>query len=238
MRKFLFDVSFDESDEKPSRDATPAAEPATEAAVEEAPPPPPPEPTFSEAELIAERTKSYDEGRRAGSEEAWAQFRTQTDQIAVKALKVIGDQLQGLFAQQTASAQQAQRDSLALAVAITGKMLPELASRHGLAEIETVVKDCVAKLVGEPKVAVRVHPSLAESVAQRLEPILEDVGFEGKLQLQPDEKLGMSDVRIDWAGGGLMRDATKLWQEVETAIAASLGIQPGQAGGAPGDGTS
>lgn len=233
LQKFMFDRSFDkpsaESVRRKREEAEAAKrqeETAVEAQEESAEPEAPPAPTYSEDDIAAARAQGFQDGKQAGNQEAWTQFRTQTDQMAVKGLKVIGDNMQALVGDVQASNQTAYRDAITVAVAVVQKLFPVLAERGATDEVEAVVADCLRRLQPEPRVIVKVNGYIAEALQDRLEPLIEELGFDGQLILEVDDNLAQTDCRVSWAGGGAARNGEDMWKAVNGSISKILGIDP------------
>ena len=56
------------------------------------------------------------------------------------------------------------------------------------------------------------------------------MGFGGRLLLIADEGLGPGDCRLEWADGGIERQAQRTWVEIEQRIARSLAALSAGAG--------
>ena len=229
-QKYLFDRSFDDPSDpayRRRRGAMPEPEPELEPEdmeeQDEPEPEPEPEPTFSEADLTAARNQGYNEGKMAGKQEAWSEFRVQTDQMAVKNLTKIGEQLEEVFADHRQKFELASQTATVIAYAAVKQTLPVLEKRHGLEEVTRVVQDCVDKLFSEPRIVIRINGALIEPMQARLGPMLEQAGFEGKILLQADGGMGMSDCRVSWDSGSAERDLSRIWSEVEQALARVAG---------------
>lgn len=235
LQKFMFDRSFDSPDaarrrrtaeqaptraaeapgaaETPGETGGPAAEPETPAA-----------PGFSEDDIAAARAQGYQDGKQAGNQEAWTQFRTQTDQMAVRALKVIGEKMQALVDDVQVSNQTAYRDAVTLSVAVVQKLFPILADRGGVDEVEAVIADCLRRLHPEPRVVIKVNGYIAEALQDRLEPLIDELNFTGQLVLEINDDLAQTDCAVSWAGGGAARNGAAMWAAINAAFQEVLGI--------------
>lgn len=242
VRKFLFDESFDIElpHHRRKAAAAPEPEPEPEPPPEPAPPPPPP-PTFSEAELEAARKQAhadgekagrsagygqgYGEGHVAGRKEGVEQARREVEaQVAARctaALEKIAAGVDALIADRAAGAAARRDEPVLIALAIVRKLMPELARRHGLAEVEALVRSCLAELIDEPRLVVRVAPDMADPVREELDALSGARGFGARLMVVDEPALGRGDCRIEWAEGGAERDIARTLNEIET-IAARL----------------
>lgn len=212
LRRYLFDRSFDPVDPPPRADDT----------FEETgfvDPPEPPAPTFSEEELMEARARGYAEGEAAGREAAEASAEHRLSVL----MSDLGGQMSRLVEAQVRTDSEIQTQAAELALAVVRRMFPHLTRRHGLGEIEAVVRDCLGGLLSEPKLAVRVAPENEPVLAPRLSALAEELGFDGHVVVRAQEGLGLSDCRIGWSEGGAERLCDDLWQSIETAIADLFG---------------
>ncbi|GEM_PF-4770070 len=229
LRKFMFDYDFDAPPRpKAVQEEEPEVlEPEEPEILEPVEPEEPPEPTFTESEMMARiedaRAAAFEEGRRAGSEEAWSEAHAQIEQSVTKALTVIGQQLQNIYSMVDERAAASYTDSIAISVSMMQKMLPELARRHAAAEVEALVTDALTRLVDQPKITVFVHDSVADAVSECLGPVVEGLGYEGRLILQVDDHMEPSDAAIEWGGGGSERDTKRIWAEIERILRTYFG---------------
>lgn len=210
-KKFLFETSFDEADgRRPMGGAA-----GTTRAAESAPPP-----TFSEADLAAARADALTQGKQQGFEEA----KRLQEQSVAEALGNLNRQLEAM-ARGFVEAEQARgQAALQAAVRMVRTLFPRLARSHAITEVETVVTECVDRLREEPRIVVRVPDPLLDPLRERLGPLVERSGFEGKIVLLADETLGESAVKVEWADGGAERDPQKSWREIEEILTRSVGL--------------
>lgn len=214
-RKFLFETSFDEIQrrrEEPMPPPRPEPEPEPEPE-----PAPPPEPSFSSAELLQAHEDGYADGFAAGK--AAAEGATAARLAA--SLQGIEEMLARLLGGAAAEAEAGRREMVGIALAISRKLLPSFSQRHGLAEIEEMVAQCVGELVDEPRLVIRVADAMLDAVAEKVEAVTAARGFAGRVVMLADAALPPGDCRIEWADGGVERDTARLWRDVD-ALAARL----------------
>jgi flagellar assembly protein FliH len=231
VRKFLFDNDFDAVPGVESASAARAAAKARATAaevatpVEPAPPPPPPEPTFSEAELKAATDKARAEGQKAGEAKGRNAAMAEIEQRIAATLESMVAQVTTMQAAIAMDREAVLGDAATLALAMFRKMLPEYTRRGGLAEIEAVIERCLQDQRKEPRLVARIAPDLLPALEPRLAALSAATGFEGRLFLIADERLGAADCTIEWADGGLERHADTIWREVSAALDRCLTLQ-------------
>lgn len=201
-QKYLFETSFDlELDERAKSRKKP------------------PEPTYTAAELAKAEQDGFARGRAEGAEEV----RAGVEQAARRALEGIGEQLRGLFAAVESDSARHEAVALDLALRAVGKLLPEMERRHGSAEIEAVLRDCLERRRGEPRLVIRTSDAVHELVRGCTEELGQELGFEGKLVFLTEEGMGPSDVRIEWADGGVERSIETVRAEIDGILAGAFG---------------
>ncbi len=208
--KFLFDTSFE-------------AEDLGDGAVQPARKPPPPK--FGEEDLERARAEGHAAGKEIGAQEAMRSLEQQISQ----AVGAVSAQMSGLAQTQVESHERRGREALEVALIVVRKIFPGLARRNGLAEVESVVCDCLERLRAEPRIVIRVADAVLDQVEARIGELAARAGFEGKIVYLAQDGLNPGDVRVEWADGGAERDSERLWREIDqiTARVASTGSPPG-----------
>ena len=197
VSKFLFDNDFD-------------AEGAAPARARKEPPR-----KITQAELDAEKAASFEAGIAAGRAEA----AKETERRAAEALETMRERLAQAAAEEARRHETRHRESVAAAVEIVRRMLPALARREALAEVESLIAECLARLHDEPRLVVRVADELLDPLRERINRLAAASGYDGRIVLLADPALSGTDARIEWADGGADRDAGAVWQEIEAAVA-------------------
>lgn len=243
VRKFLFDESFDV-------DAPPRVqmqveddylEPEPEPLPEPEPEIPPP-PVFSEEELAAARAQGYAEGetagkslgygqgfvdgnnagRKEGYEQAKAEIEATVNARIANALDQIAGGVQQLIAARAATNAMRADQPVHIALAVVRKLMPELARRGGLAEVEAMVRACLTDLMDEPRLVVRVADDTVDVVREHLNEMIQGRGFSATLMVVGDPTVAPGGCRIEWAEGGMERDTARLLADIEHRAAGFL----------------
>lgn len=231
VRKFMFDTDFDAETGAEARSAArPAAKPKPTvkeppAPAEPAPPPPPPEPTFSEADVKAAADKARAEGQKTGEAKGRNAAMAEIEQRVALTLQSIADDVVTLQTRFATDRQAILGDASALALAILKKVLPEFSRRGGLDEVEALLVRCLQEQRREPRLVARVAPDLATELEARITSLTANAGFEGRLYVIADDRLGPTDCALEWADGGMERHADAIWTEVSAALDRCLALQ-------------
>lgn len=214
VRKFLFENDFGEA---PQSSSGASAGGARAKGASGAGPAVPAPPMFTEAEMQGAcdvaRRQGEEAGVARGKSEAVAAF----DKQVAAALTTIAQQTaaiaKGVAAEATAAGK-----SVELAMAIVRKLHPALVERQGLTEIEAVLGQCLESLKQEPRLVAYVHSARLDVLQERLGQLSAAKGFEGRVVLIADDAMGESDCRVEWADGGVEREAGRIWRAIEDAL--------------------
>lgn len=141
----------------------------------------------------------------------------------VAAIETLGERLSAAVAEADARAVSSERDAVALALAFACKLAGAATARFPMAEIRAAAEACFAEMRAAPHVAVRVAPDFVETVRAELAAIAQDRGFAGRLIVLGDPDVAEGDARLEWADGGVSRDAGAVRRAVESAIAFRFG---------------
>jgi flagellar assembly protein FliH len=185
--KFLFDVDFATAGESEAERAKSQA--ALEAAVAEA------------------EARGYRNGHTA----ALAEEQVQSERRIAAALERIATALTTMSGGLNAIERRLEAEAVEVAVAVAGKLVPELIAREPFGEIAALAADC-------SHVVVRVNDALYADARERVEEIARMSGFEGRLVVLAEPDLGPGDCRIEWADGGLTRDRAATEAAINDAV--------------------
>jgi len=196
--KFLFDMPFDGTRPKVERSYAPKAPP----------------PKFSAEEIEAARAAAYAEGEAAGRAEAYAEHQQNLEQ----ALQAIAAQLAAIAGAEERARVAARAEAVELSVVIARKLAGRLIERQPLAQIEALVLRCMDDMRDEPRLVIRAAEAVVQQLDQRLDQLVAQSGFGGKVSLVPDDTLPTTDCRIDWADGSAERRQAALEKDVDQAV--------------------
>ena len=162
--------------------------------------------------------EAYAKGREAGLEEAKASI----DQQITATLGAIAQQLAALESTRGAIEDTMSENAMALTTAIISKVLPSLARREAMNEVQSLISECLGRIKDEPRIVVRVHDSLLDALRDRIDDLVKAAAYEGQVVLLGDNSVGTSGCRVEWADGGAERDLDAIWAEIETTIQRTL----------------
>lgn len=210
VRPYLFDREFQDLVEMPA--TAPVDQPETP--VPEEIPPLPPVPSYSAAALAAAREEGYVAGEAAGRAAA-------ERSLAASAARSIEHLVADLQQATVDAAQQRATiagEATAIALTLCRKLLPHTYRETAGDEIAQLVATVLPKVAQQPRLLVRVATPLVAAVTDALTGAVRTAEFAGTLKVVGDAALAIGDCRIEWAQGGLVRDAAALWREIEITI--------------------
>jgi len=168
----------------------------------------------------ADLAQAREAGRSAGYRQGRADATAETQAALHRSLACIAQRLDDA----TAAASQVADES---AHAVAGLLLdtlaagfPTLRAAHGEAEVRRFVRDVLPALRRHPRVSVRVHSSLVNTVLAEISAL--------KLHGTPptveaDEAVAEGDATILWEDGSAVRDTQAAWDAV-LAVLRPLGL--------------
>jgi flagellar assembly protein FliH len=179
----------------------------------------PAEPTVPLAAHQAALADAEARGHRSGFAAAEAKAVAEAEKRAAAAYERIAGGLEGLARGLASVEGRLEAEAVEVAVAVAGKLAPELIAAEPMAEIAALAADCFRHLIAAPHVAIRVNDALYEGARARLEEIARMHGFDGRLVVLASPEVAVGDCRIEWADGGMVRDRAA----VEATIAEAVG---------------
>jgi len=191
--KFLFDIDFAAGAER--EPTVPLSEHAGK---------------LAEAETAAHR-RGYAEGQHDAEVETGRRIAATIERIAAgidrasSALKAIEARLEC--------------EAVEVAVAVARKLAPSLIEREPFAEISALAGGCFRELVAAPHVVVRVNEGLYAAAREKIDDIARAHGFAGRLVVLGEPTIAVGDCRIEWADGGVNRDAGAADRAIGEAVA-------------------
>jgi flagellar assembly protein FliH len=176
-------------------------------------------PTISMVEHERRRADAESQAYRKGFTAGEAKAKTEASEHVATVLGVIADSLDRLHRALTGIEARFESEAIEVAVAVAGKLAPELIAREPMAEISALATECFRHLVATPNVEVRVGADIYDAAKHELEQIARDRGFEGRLFVQSDGTMAGGDCRIEWADGGVVRDRDTIQSTIDDVVA-------------------
>ncbi|HVJ51118.1 MAG TPA: hypothetical protein VM689_01560 [Aliidongia sp.] len=217
VRRFEFDQCFDTPRvAAPTRKVEPEPEP--EPSMPEPEPELPPEPTFSQSELDAAFERGLSNGRQAGELDAMERIERRLADTTER----LAYQFKDLAEHQNHAIAMVERQATEVTLAALRKLFPAFLARGGATEIEAMLTAALEDAIEEPRILVRTAPDMRGSIEPMVRSMAGQAGFDGKLIVIEDNRLGDMDCRIEWAEGGVERNPRRLLDAIEAAVTRGL----------------
>jgi flagellar assembly protein FliH len=110
-------------------------------------------------------------------------------------------------------------EAVEVAVAVAGKLAPELIAREPFTEISALATETFRQLVTAPRVIVHIGADIYEAAREKLKETARARGFEGRLMVEADAAMAPGDCRIEWADGGVSRDLAATQAAIDEVVA-------------------
>ena len=183
---------------------------------------------MTDSAIAALLTNARNEGHREGLAEGERSATVKAAQNIMKAAQNLADHTAAMNAALDDSRHATLSDAVSLAAAIGRKLAHHLLEREPTAEIEALLTDCLASLDAVPHLVIRCNAELADAVREIATTRISTSGFTGRLVVLGDPDLAMSDARIEWADGGIVRDTAALEAEIDQRIIQYIAAKRGE----------
>jgi flagellar assembly protein FliH len=184
---------------------------------------------YTEVELEMAKQAAFEEGRKAGFAQGHEETLGSAEYLAAQAIAALQTALPAALDAADRARDEADAGAVTAMGAIARKLLPALAATRGVDEIEALARECIERLLEQPRFVAKVNPAIADVVRTKFEAVAEAHGFAGRLVVLGDPNLPATDARIEWTNGGVERNVADVWKEIEDSIERYLAMQPGAA---------
>jgi flagellar assembly protein FliH len=191
--KFLFDVDFAAGKER--------------------------EPTITLTEHAAKLAEAEAAGHRRGYAEGQNDAAVEASRRIAGTLESMAASLSQATTALAAIEARLECEAVEVAVAVARKLAPALIEREPFAEISALAGGCFRELLTAPHIVVRINDSLYAAAREKLDDLARAHGFEGRLVVLGEPSVGVGDCRIEWADGGVNRDAAIAESAISEAVA-------------------
>jgi flagellar assembly protein FliH len=175
-------------------------------------------PTITMVEHDRRRADAEAQAYRNGFSAGEVKAQNEAAQRAAVALGVIADGLERLHRALSGIEARLENEAVEVAVAVAGKLAPELIAREPFTEISALATECFLHLVKAPHVVLRIGADIYDTAKDKLEEIARARGFEGRLVVTSDASMAPGDCRIEWADGGVSRDRAATLATIDDVV--------------------
>ena len=167
--------------------------------------------TYAADEVESIRQDAHAAGRQAALSEA-----THAQSVALSAIAQSASLLIEQFDRQIEAIR---RESASLAITVARKLAGDALSIAPRADLEKFIAECMHKLHREARLVVTVTSDNADYLRGRVETLVDQNGFSGKVIILPEPSMGPSDCRIEWADGGIEKNLDAVFASIEEQLA-------------------
>lgn len=183
------------------------------------PSPVPVPPQTGPDDLAAARADGFEAGLRHGRAEAVAARDAQLAALVAR----LNEQLAGAADGLRASVDDAGERIGRLVVTILDRTFPALCARFGAAEVARFTCQVIALLEDEPRVLIRVHPTMTDATTAMLAAL--EPAQRSAVLVEADAALAAGDALVGWRNGRARRSTAALWADLVDALG-QLGLGP------------
>ena len=180
------------------------------------------EPTFSAEELESARAQALSEGRMNGLAEgrdaAWKEAMASIEKQNSDTLTTIAASLNKAMTTLEKSAENAFSTAVEIAVAVCKKAVPSLCETNALEEVRLLLEKNLHFLKDEPKISLRLNPSLADPIKPVVTDLVKKEAYAGRIAVVRDENVPVGDCRVEWKNGGLEKNLQEVLNHTEELI--------------------
>lgn len=173
-----------------------------------------PMPSFSQEDIDDAAAKAKEEGYSQGLLAAQNSETARQNTL----LEEIKNQLLTIVAAGERQNEDMELNALRFIASSLHKLFPTLQRLDGTDEIKKFLQDNFAQLSTQKSLAFFFNPEMANPAAGLLQKIAAHNDFEGKISIHKDDKLGLSDCRIEWQDGYAERNTDKLLEKLQSLL--------------------
>ncbi|PKQ08735.1 MAG: flagellar assembly protein FliH [Alphaproteobacteria bacterium HGW-Alphaproteobacteria-12] len=193
--KFTFDTHFGDESGRPAAKAQSS-------------------PVFTEADMEAARMEGFAAGQAQGRCDAEAE----ADRQLGNAMAQLSQSAASLLAALDSHISSTKREASELALEVARKLAPALIAAQPEAEIEALLRNCLAHLNREPHILLRVSTSLVDRMKETVDRMAMERGLTGRIILLGEPAMTEGDCVVEWADGGVARNREEIEHEIVEII--------------------
>ncbi len=180
------------------------------------------EPVFTQEEMDTAKRQAQEAGRLQGLEEgreaAWQEAMVSIEKQNSDLLSVIENSLSNLLDQTRKDSQTAFTTAVEFAMAVCKKVVPTLAEKNAIEEIQGLLEKNFHFLKEEPKISLRLNSFSADKIKPVLADLVKKESYMGKITVIRDNTLPVGDCLVEWKNGGLQRNAQDVLNQTEELV--------------------
>jgi flagellar assembly protein FliH len=111
------------------------------------------------------------------------------------------------------------KEAAEIAFAVARKLAAAALEALPAADVELALREAVHQAIGEPRIVLRASKRVVDALNGRIDEIVQEEGFEGRVVVGIDPAITGSDCRIEWRGGGAERNEAAIEKDLAALIA-------------------
>ena len=164
---------------------------------------------------------AYEDGRLAGRAEASVEAAESASSRTADALVVLAPRLQQILTQADQHKAALEYQVLDYVLTIFRQLAPELLDQTALLRTEHEIKQAIRMAIGAS--LLRVPADLAADLTDGINDQVQRAGFQGRVQIQTDNRMRAGDTRVEWDNGLMEFSLTELCDKILTALKQAAG---------------
>lgn len=170
--------------------------------------------TYTEEEVL----DKVEEGRKEGYAQGLAAATNSSEAQIQNLLQEIDKALQNKFAEEDEVKKNMQAGFKELGMALLQKFISTLEQEHAEELLNKFLADNFANFIKEPKLTFYFNPEIIKKGQEIVAKLAHKGDYEGKIVLQKDNSLGLSDCRIEWETGGAERNSSEMKEQAQALL--------------------
>lgn len=167
-------------------------------------------PAFTEADVEAARREGFIAGQAQGRRDAEAE----ADRQLGDTMAQLSQSAASLLAALDSHIASTTREASELALEVARKLAPALIAAQPEAEIEALLRNCLAHLNREPHILLRVSAPLVDRMKEMVDRMAMERGLTGRIILLGEPAMTEGDCVVEWADGGVARNREEIEREI------------------------
>jgi flagellar assembly protein FliH len=142
----------------------------------------------------------------------------EAQEAAAEAAGQVVHQVSALLGRMQAESEAMREDAARLALAAARIIAGAALEQYGEDTLKACITEALSDLRGEPRIAVRVNPSLSDALAEVMEGEAAQRGMEGALIVRADADIARTDCVLEWRSGAIERTTQDIEARIEQAV--------------------
>jgi flagellar assembly protein FliH len=196
----------------------------------------PPPPVFSETDVKNAEQEGYRKGFLEGVNDGIQQAKSEQAEIdrnLTEAVTQLAGHVAVMIDQFNHFTTKQHNELSRLALAIARKVAGKALDTNPMPLVESVVLECVTRMLGEPHIIITVNDKLSDALETRLIQHFAHSAEPGEISIHGDPNLAPGDCRMEWGHGHATRTTQEIWTEMESLITEMVMINSGREIAAP-----